>query len=261
VIFDLSGTVLDFGSRGPVIAFVELFRRHGVPVSEAVARGPMGMLKRDHIWTILTDPEVGQRWASVHGSLPTVETLDKLYAEFTPLQVEVLKNHCDILPGVPELVQSITARGIKYASTTGFETNMMGGLIPLANAAGFKPEIFMCPDMVGGGRPAPWMAFHAAKTMGVYPMKTIVKIGDTPVDVAEAHAAGMWAVSVVRHGNSVGISEAELNALSPAEREAKFSAARAKLAVAGPHYIIDATADLLPVLDDITARLARGERP
>jgi phosphonoacetaldehyde hydrolase len=40
-----------------------------------------------------------------------------------------------------------------------------------------------------------------------------------------------------------------------------MSGARARLAAKGPHYIIASTADLIPVVDDITARLARGERP
>ena len=46
VIFDISGTVLDCGSRGPVAAFVELFARHGVAVTEAQARGPIGKQRR-----------------------------------------------------------------------------------------------------------------------------------------------------------------------------------------------------------------------
>src|SRR5262245_35322615 len=59
VIFDISGTVLDYGSRGPVVAFIELFARHGVAVSPEEARWPMGTHKRDHIWTMLSDPDIG----------------------------------------------------------------------------------------------------------------------------------------------------------------------------------------------------------
>ena len=58
VIFDLSGTVLDYGSRGPVVAFIELFARHGVEVTAAEARKPMGTHKRDHIWAMMTDPDI-----------------------------------------------------------------------------------------------------------------------------------------------------------------------------------------------------------
>ena len=46
VIFDWAGTVVDFGSRAPAGAFVEVFRRHGVAISIAEARGPMGSEKR-----------------------------------------------------------------------------------------------------------------------------------------------------------------------------------------------------------------------
>ena len=152
-------------------------------------------------------------------------------------------------------------RGIKIASTTGFDTNMMGDLIQLAKAGGFAPDLFVCPDMVGKGRPAPWMAFYAARQLDVYPMKTFVKLGDTPNDVAEAHAAGMWAVSVVRSGNEVGLPREQLEGMPAADRKAIVSAARARLAACGPHYLIDSAADLIPVVDEITARLARGDRP
>lgn len=33
------------------------------------------------------------------------------------------------------------------------------------------------------------------------------------------------------------------------------------MAACGPHYLIDSVANLLPVIDEITARLARGDRP
>lgn len=62
VIFDISGTVLDFGSRGPACAFVELFSRHGVPITEQEARRPMGAHKRDHIEALLSDPGIAARW-------------------------------------------------------------------------------------------------------------------------------------------------------------------------------------------------------
>ena len=261
VIFDISGTTLDFGSRGPVVAFVELFARHGVTVTEKEARGPMGTHKKDHIWMMLTDPSISERWEQANGQKPTRDALEKLYAEFTPLQMEVLKRHCDVIPGVPEVVKELRRRGIKIANTTGFDTGMMVDLIRLAAEGGYSPDLWVCPDQVGKGRPAPWMAFYAARQLDVYPMRAFVKVGDTPNDVAEAHAAGMWAVSVIRHGNEVGLSKAELESLPDREREALCRAARARLSVLGPHYIIDSTAELLPVIDDVSARLARGERP
>lgn len=261
VIFDLSGTVIDFGSRGPVVAFVELFARHGVTVTEEEVRVPMGSHKRDHIQAMLADPAIAERWTNAHGAAPGPQLPDALYPEFTALQVQVLERHCEVLPHVPEVVTELRRRGVRYASTTGFDSSMMDGLIRSVRANGFDPEIFVCPDLVGRGRPAPWMAFHAARHMELYPMRTFVKVGDTPADIAEAHNAGMWAVSVVATGNEVGLSREDLAALPEKDRAARFHAARRKFEDLGAHFVIDSVADLLPVLDSISMRLAAGERP
>ena len=189
VIFDISGTVLDYGSVGPVLAFVKLFARHKVTVSSEEARRPMGTHKKDHIWAMLTEPSICARWEKAHGRKPTRELMDGLYEEFAPLQKEVIKRHCDVIPGVPEVVKELRARGIKIANTTGFDTGMMADLIKLAARGGYAPDLWVCPDEVGKGRPAPWMAFHAARKLDLYPMSTFVKVGDTLADVAEAQAA------------------------------------------------------------------------
>ena len=49
VIFDWAGTTVDCGSIAPVAAFLEGFRRRGVSVSVAEARGPMGVHKGAHL--------------------------------------------------------------------------------------------------------------------------------------------------------------------------------------------------------------------
>ena len=261
VIFDISGTVMDFGSRGPVAAFVELFARHGVAISEPEARVPMGMHKLDHVWALLSDPAIAARWLSVHGTLPDRNTLQSLYQNFGPLQVEVLKNHLDLLPGVAEVTAELRRRSIRLASTTGFETSIMDDVKSAALAQGYEPECWVGPDLVGAGRPAPWMIFYAARQIGVYPLHTFVKVGDTPADIAEARNAGTWAVSVVRTGNEIGLSLAQWDALPPEEQSNRYEAASARFLSLGAHYVIDSVASLLPVIEDISARIAGGERP
>jgi phosphonoacetaldehyde hydrolase len=261
VIFDISGTVLDYGSRGPVVAFIELFARHGVTVTPDEARRPMGTHKRDHIWAMLSDASVADRWERAAGKRPDAALLDALYQEFTPLQTEIIKGFCDVIPGAPQVAKELRARGIKIANTTGFDGGMMTDLKRLAADGGYEPDLWVTPDLVGKGRPAPWMIYYAAKELDVYPLSTFVKVGDTPVDVAEAKNAGVWSVSVIRSSNEVGLSQDELAALSPADRDAKLATAREKLSACGPHYIIDTVADLIPIIDQISTRIARGDRP
>ena len=92
-------------------------------------------------------------------------------------------------------------------------------------------------------------------------MSAIVKVGDTPADIAEAQNAGMWAVGVVSTGNEIGLSQAEWESLSDQDRAVRFALASERLQSAGAHYVIGSAADLLPVIDQIGQRTGKGERP
>ena len=56
VIFDWAGTTVDYGCFAPVQAFVEVFKHFGIEPTMQEVREPMGMLKIDHIRTMLHMP-------------------------------------------------------------------------------------------------------------------------------------------------------------------------------------------------------------
>ena len=60
-VFDWAGTLIDFGCRAPLGAFVDAFAAAGLPISEEVARKPMGAHKRDHAREILHEPDIAAR--------------------------------------------------------------------------------------------------------------------------------------------------------------------------------------------------------
>jgi phosphonoacetaldehyde hydrolase len=61
VMFDWAGTLVDFGCRAPLAAFHTAFERAGLPISDEIARRPMGAHKRDHVREILLYPEIAER--------------------------------------------------------------------------------------------------------------------------------------------------------------------------------------------------------
>ncbi|MOA64236.1 Phosphonoacetaldehyde hydrolase [compost metagenome] len=71
----------------------------------------------------------------------------------------------------------------------------------------------------------------------------------------------MWAVGIIASGNEVGLPLAGWQGLEEAERLAHRERAGAILRAAGAHFTIDTIADLLPVVDEINARLVAGEQP
>ena len=62
VIFDWAGTTVDYGCFAPVQAFVEVFKHYGIEPTMEEVREPMGMLKIDHIRTMLNMPRIKKCW-------------------------------------------------------------------------------------------------------------------------------------------------------------------------------------------------------
>lgn len=261
VIFDWAGTTVDFGCFSPTAPFVKVFENRGVRVSVAQARGPMGLMKRDHIRALTQLPEVAAQWQAVHGRAPDESDVAAMFVEFVPLQLAILRDYADPIPGVVETVAELRKRGLKIGSTTGYTREMMAVLVPEAARRGYAPDAWACSTDVPAGRPFPWMAFQNAMQLNVYPLEAIVKIGDTVPDIEEGLNAGIWTVGLAATGNELGLTEAEAAALTPEERHRRLAPIYQKLHQAGAHYVVDGAANCLPILDEIAARLARGERP
>jgi phosphonoacetaldehyde hydrolase len=262
IIFDWAGTVVDHGSRAPVETLREVFEEAGVPVTIPEARLSMGIAKRDHIASILAQPRVSSEWERVHGSSPDESDTARLYASFIPKQLACLEQHSSVISGVAESVDLFRSRDLKIGSTTGYTRPMLEFLLNLVKDQGFLPDAAVCPeDVPGGGRPAPWMCYMNAIRLEVNPLWTMVKIGDTPSDIAEGVNAGMWTIGITRTGNETGMTAAEWDAATADDKEVVLAAASARLVKAGAHYVAERVADCPGIVDQIAARLDAGERP
>ena len=80
-------------------------------------------------------------------------------------------------------------------------------------------------------------------------------------DIEEGLNAGMWSIGLAKSGNLIGLNELDIEALAPAELERRLSLARGQLTQAGAHYVVDGLWDCPAIVDEINARLARGETP
>jgi phosphonoacetaldehyde hydrolase len=261
VVTDWAGTAVDFGSVAPIVALENAFAAKGIVVTRPLLRLSMGLAKRDHIREVLAIPEIAEQWQTRFGQPHTEADIDLIYTDFTPRMMDEIAASATLIPGIAEFAEAIRARGLRHGATTGYTRVMMESLMAGAAAQGYAPEISLCPEDVGGGRPHPWMCCKLAMDLRVSSMAAAVKIGDTPSDIAEGLNAGMWTIGVTTTGNEVGLSQAEWLALNPVAQSALREVAAAKLLAVAAHYVVDTTADSLPVLDEIEARLARGERP
>jgi len=261
VVLDWAGTTIDHGSRAPVIAITRAMAARGVDITEAAARGPMGMGKRDHIGILLRLPEITQQWQAVTGSVPDDRDRDEVYEAFQGVQLEAIGSTSDVIRGVPEAIARLRRQGIAIGSTTGYFRAAALAAASIAAGQGFVPDVLVAADDVPAARPSPWMMFRVMETLDVFPPLTVVKVGDTPVDMGEGRNAGTWSVGVTETGNELALTAAQLEALSPDERAGRAAAAGDRLLAAGAHILIPSVAQLPAAIDQIEARLSAGERP
>lgn len=252
VIFDWAGTTVDYGCFAPVEAFVEVFRHYGIEPTKEEVREPMGMLKIDHIRTMLKMERIANLWKEKYGNIPGEEEAQKLYRLFEPKLLQILNRFSEPKPYVAETVEELRHRGYKIGSTTGYTDKMMSIVTKEAEKKGYKPDVWVSPDSTNGfGRPYPFMIFHNLELLQVPSVEAAIKVGDTISDIKEGKNAGLISIGVLEGSSLLGLSKEEFDLLSVGQKTEYMHIAEEKYRKAGADYVIGDLRGLLPLLERI----------
>ncbi|WEL45333.1 phosphonoacetaldehyde hydrolase [Pseudomonas sp. CBSPBW29] len=261
VVLDWAGTVVDFGSFAPTQIFVEAFGEFGVAVSLEEARGPMGMGKWDHIRTLCNLPQIAERYRAVFDRLPTDADVTALYERFMPLQIEKIALHSAVIPGALEAIKNLREQGLKIGSCSGYPAVVMAKVVELARQNGYVADHVVATDEVPNGRPHPAQALANVIALGISDVAACVKVDDTWPGILEGRSAGMWTVALTCSGNALGLTYEQYKALPAAELALERARITQMFEGSRPQDLIDTIVELPAVIEDINARLARGETP
>jgi len=247
VIFDWAGTTVDYGCFAPVQVFTEVFTNAGV--APTPQEEPMGMLKWDHIRTMLEMPRIKREWIRLYGQAPTDTDADKLYASYEPALLHILTRYADPKPYVVETIKKLRALGIKIGSTTGYTDIMMEIVAPQAAKAGYAPDCWFSPDSCNKkGRPYPYMIFKNMEALQIDSVSKVIKAGDTVADILEGKNAGVFTIGILDGSSVIGLSEAEFEALSEDEKNALRKHAEQKYLDAGADAVVQDIRGILEYL-------------
>ncbi|MFI3227106.1 MAG: phosphonoacetaldehyde hydrolase [Clostridia bacterium] len=249
VIFDWAGTTVDFGSFAPVGAFLETFRIKGIEPTLDEVRAPMGMLKKEHIRTMLEMERIENLYVELYGHKYTETELDEMYNFYEKALISVLNDYAEPKPFVLDTIAKLREKGIKIGSTTGYNDKMMAVIVPKAEQNGYSPDFWCSPDLVDSkSRPAPFMVFRNMEELNISSVNAVVKVGDTVSDIEEGKNAGVVAVGIIEGSSVMGITEDEWNAMSDEQKIAEKIRVSKVYKDAGADYVIDNMADLLDVI-------------
>ena len=245
VIFDWAGTTVDYGCMAPVQAFVEVFKEFGIEPTMEEVREPMGMLKIDHIRTMLKMERIRNLWTEKYGKAPEDEDAQKLYAIIEEKLLKILPDYSDPKPGVVEVVKKLKRNGYRIGSTTGYNDKMMEIVVPAAKERGYEPDVWFSPDAVSQkGRPYPYMIFRNMEALDLKKVRRVLKVGDTVSDIKEGRNAGVWSAGIVVGSSEMGLTLEEYEALSSEEKERRCDEVAQKFFDAGADKVFYTIEDL-----------------
>lgn len=247
VIFDWAGTTVDYGCFAPVQAFIDAFKAFGIEPTVEEVRAPMGMLKIDHIRTMLEGERIRTLWKEKYGKDWTEEDVLAVYELSEKKIMEILPDFADPKPYVVETIEELRKMGMKIGSTTGYTDEMMAIVAPKAKENGYAPDCWFSPNSVENhGRPYPYMIFENMKALELSDVRKVIKVGDTVSDIKEGKNAGMISVGIVEGSSVLGFSQEEFESFTEEQKEDCYKNAEKVYIEAGADYVVR---DIRGVLD------------
>lgn len=184
---DLAGTTVDEGGRADRVLADTIAEAVGRPVPDDLLELYQG----------------GGTWAGVAGLLGALGApddgpdVDKAYDAFTArLGATYRDDPPTALPGVPEAIAELRARGVKVAVQTGLTADLAEPALAGLGAV----DAVVTSDEVAASRPAPYLVFRCMERTGVHDVAEVLVAGDTPNDLAAGTNAGAGHVVGVLSG-------------------------------------------------------------
>ncbi len=252
VIFDWTGTVIDYGSQAPVVALKRAFQKFGLIVGQQQIRQDLGLGQDIHIRRLMADSVLQQQWEASHKGLPISLGAELIYDQFVAEMRAVLPKYAQLRTGFSRLLSFLQNQGIRFATTTSYSSELLGEILPIVKESGFAPQVNITPgDVDGYGRPNPNMIQAAMAELGIHNARFVVKVGDTVNDILEGKAAGALTVGIVEGSNLIGLSKREFNACSLEEQNSLKNQAVQAFEAAGADYVVDDTKQLISLIKEL----------
>lgn len=258
IIFDWAGTTVDFGCFAPINVFINIFKNAGIDVTMEEARKPMGMLKIDHIRTMLEMDRIKYLWRETYGREFTDEDVEKLHSKFEKTLLESLSKYTEPIPEVLEAIKYLRENNIKIGSTTGYTNSMMEIVTKGAKENGYEPDFWITADSTNScGRPYPYMIFRNLEELKISSVLNVIKIGDTESDIKEGKNAGVWTVGVVIGSSTMGLSHEEFKSLSDVEKDRLIQETENKFLDWGVDFTIKSMGEIGELIEKINALMQK----
>lgn len=184
IVFDMAGTTV-FDGDAVNRALKDALAAAGVRASRDQINAVMGMPKPVAIETLIAE-------FRGHAAASTL-AVDAVHTDFVQRMLWHYESHPDVVEcdGASDLFAWCHRHGIRTALDTGFNRDIAHAIIRrLRWRDRGLIDAVVASDEVPRGRPHPDMIHRLMADTGLSDPARVMKVGDTPVDIQEGHAAG-----------------------------------------------------------------------
>jgi phosphonatase-like hydrolase len=192
IVLDVAGTLVD--DAGVVLsAFGTALEQAGIAADRDELNAVRGANKLQVFRTFA---------ARAHGpGAEAVRAAHEALAAFNEeLAVRFRDEPLDLFPGVADALEALRAAGLKLATNTGFNRQIAELVLGRLRRQLGLFGAHICGDDVPAGRPAPFMVFLAMERAEVSDTRSVIAVGDTPLDLQAGTNAGAGGVVGVLTG-------------------------------------------------------------
>jgi phosphonatase-like hydrolase len=193
VVLDMAGTTVYDGDAVNV-CLRDALSAGGVEVSREEVNAVMGQPKPRAIETLLRNRG---RTGSLAGDVRAI------HSDFEERMITHYRSHPDVreVPSAGAVFGTLRSAGVKVALDTGFNRKIADVILERLSWGSGVLDATVTSDEVERGRPHADLIYRAMELTGVKDPQRVGKVGDTPADLLEGHAAGCLLVIGVTEGS------------------------------------------------------------
>ena len=111
----------------------------------------------------------------VQGATPNAKDVERMFADFVPLQLACLPTYSTLIHGTKQAVYELRHKhNLKIGMTTGFTREMVEVLLKETRAQGYSPDCAVAgDDVIHGARPEPFMVYKNLDILGISPIQSV----------------------------------------------------------------------------------------
>jgi phosphonoacetaldehyde hydrolase len=215
VVFGLAGTLIDYGRRCNINAFMNAFNDIGIKnITEQDIKHDIGIDIYSHVSKLLNMPKLRAEYIKANMREPCRYQINDISDMINANIMSAIDCNSVTGPNDATLTQWLHSQGIMIGVTTEYNMNVTERIMKNLEYQGVHIDKYVASDEVRIGRPEAWQAKMLMKKLGVnhYDVNGL-KIGDTVTDIIEGAKLGFTTCNVTMSSGEMGFNKYELSYL------------------------------------------------